>query len=79
MGLEDESRQDGRALLTRVMRSGVRVSPAIPLAEVQARCAARVAQLPATLRALEPGPPYTVRISSALDRLARSAVTGTEF
>ena len=79
MGLEDESRQDGRALLTRVMRSGVRVSPAIPLAEVQARCAARVAQLPATLRALEPGPPYTVRISSALDRLARSAVTRTEF
>ena len=78
MGLEDETRQDGRALLTRVMRSGVRVSPAIPLAEVQARCAARVAQLPATLRALEPGPPYTVRISSALDRLARSAVTRAE-
>jgi nicotinate phosphoribosyltransferase len=78
MGLEDETRQDGRALLTRVMRSGVRVSPAIPLAEVQARCAARVAQLPASLRALEPGPPYTVRISSALDRLARSAVTRAE-
>ena len=51
---------------------------AIPLAEVQARCAARVAQLPAALRALEPGPPYTVRISSALDRLARSAVTRAE-
>jgi len=79
IGLEDETQQDGRALLTRVMRNGARVAHAIPLAEIQTRCAARVAQLPAALRALEPGSPYTVHISSALDRLARSAMTRHEI
>ncbi len=74
MGLEDETAQDGRALLSRVMRNGVRVTAPIPLAEVQERCAARVAQLPASVRALESGSPYAVRISDALDQLARSAV-----
>ena len=74
MGLEDETGQDGRALLSRVMRHGVRVTAPVPLAEVRARCAARVAQLPASVRALESGSPYAVRISDALDQLARSAV-----
>ena len=75
MGLEDETTQDGRALLSRVMRRGVRVAPAIPLVEVRQRCRARVAQLPAAVRALETGAPYAVRVSGALDALARSAVT----
>ena len=74
MGLEDETAQDGRALLSRVMRNGVRVTAPVPLAEVRERCAARVAQLPASVRALENGSPYAVRISDALDQLARSAV-----
>lgn len=74
MGLADEAGQDGRALLSQVMRRGARVAPSTPLDQVQRRCKARVAQLPAALRALESGPPYTVRVSSALDQLARSAV-----
>jgi nicotinate phosphoribosyltransferase len=74
MGLDDETGQDGRALLSRVMRGGVRVAPIAPLAEVRQRCASRVAQLPAALRALDDGSPYAVRVSVALDQLARSAV-----
>jgi nicotinate phosphoribosyltransferase len=74
MGLDDETGQDGRALLSRVMRGGVRVAPIAPLAEVRQRCASRVAQLPAALRALDGGSPYAVRVSVALDQLARSAV-----
>jgi nicotinate phosphoribosyltransferase len=74
MGLEDETGQDGRVLLSRVMRQGVRVAPVVPLSEVQQRCRARVAQLPATVRALATGAPYAVRVSGALDALARSAL-----
>ena len=39
MGLDDETGQDGRALLSRVMRGGVRVAPVAPMAEVRQRCA----------------------------------------
>ena len=75
MGLDDETGQDGRTLLSRVMRGGVRVAPIAPLAEIRQRCAARVAQLPDAVRALDGGSPYAVRVSAALDQLARSAVT----
>ena len=74
IGLEHEAAQDGRPLLVRAMRNGVRVLPPAPIDEVQARSLQRVAQLPASLRALEPGLPYPVRISGDLDALARSAV-----
>ena len=74
MGLEGERGQDGRALLTRVMRRGERVAPAVPLEEIRQRAAERLAQLPADVRSLDAGAPYAVRISPALDELARSAV-----
>lgn len=74
IGLDGETGQDGRPLLVRAMRRGSRVLPPVPIDEVQARTLQRVAQLPAALRALAPGPPYPVRISGALDALARSAV-----
>jgi len=74
MGLEDEAGQDGRALLVRVMRHGVRVVPVTPLDHVRKRCAQRVAQLPASVRVLDEATAYTVRVSAALDELARSAV-----
>ncbi len=74
MGLEGERGQDGRALLTRVMRGGTRVAPAVPIEEVRHRAAERLAQLPSDVRGLGDGPPYAVRISPALDDLARSAV-----
>jgi nicotinate phosphoribosyltransferase len=75
LGLEGETAQDGRPLLVRAMRQGVRVLPAAPLEETRQRAAERVAQLPASLRAIAPGPPYTVRLSPALDALVRSALT----
>lgn len=74
MGLEGEQGQDGRPLLVRAIRNGARVQAPEPLAEAQQRCASRVAQLPPAIRALESGPPFPVRISPALDQLARSAV-----
>ena len=77
MGLDDETGQDGRTLLSRVMRGGVRVAPSAPLDEVRQRCQARVAQLPPSVRALGAGPLYPVRVSAALDELARSAVRRT--
>jgi nicotinate phosphoribosyltransferase len=74
IGLDGEAAQDGRPLLVRAMRRGARVLPPVPIDEMQARTLQRVAQLPAALRALEPGPPYPVRISAALDALARAAL-----
>lgn len=74
IGLDGEPGQDGRPLLTRVMRRGERVAPALPLADVQRRSARRVAELPPSLRTLDDGGGYTVRISAALDELARAAV-----
>jgi nicotinate phosphoribosyltransferase len=74
IGLESETAQDGRPLLVRAMRGGARVLPPVPIAEIQTRARQRVAQLPAALRALDPGPSYPVRVSGALDALARSAL-----
>ena len=74
LGLEGETGQDGRPLLVRAMRQGVRVLPAMPLEETRQRALERVAQLPPALRAIAPGPPYTVRISPALDALVRAAL-----
>ena len=74
MGLDAESGQDGRALLVCVMRGGARVAPAVTLEESRQRAAERLAQLPDDIRSLEAGPAYDVRISTALDALARSAV-----
>lgn len=75
LGLEGETGQDGRPLLVRAMRQGVRVLPAVPLEETRQRALERVAQLPPSLRAMAPGPAYTVRLSPALDALVRSALT----
>jgi len=74
IGLEDERGQNGRALLVPVMRRGVPVAPATPIDQIRQRCTVRVAQLPAAVRALDGGGAYTVRVSGALDQLARSAV-----
>jgi nicotinate phosphoribosyltransferase len=74
MGLEDEQKQDGRPLLTQVLRQGTRVVPVDPIEEIRRRCASRVAQLPAALHEIDSTSGYTVRVSPALDALARSAV-----
>jgi nicotinate phosphoribosyltransferase len=74
LGLEGEAGQDGRPLLVRAMRQGVRVLTPAPIEEIRQRALERIGQLPASLRAIEPGPPYTVRISPGLDALVRSAL-----
>jgi nicotinate phosphoribosyltransferase len=74
LALDGEAAQDGRPLLVRAMRQGVRVLPAAPIEEIRQRALERVAQLPASLRAMATGPPYPVRISPALDALVRSAL-----
>lgn len=74
IGLEDERQQDGRALLVPVMRRGVPVAPATPIDQMRQRCTQRVAELPAAVRALDGGAAYAVRVSDALNHLARSAV-----
>lgn len=74
IGLDGETVRDGRPLLVRAMRHGARTLPPSPIDEMQARALQRVAQLPPALRSLDPGPPYPVRISTALDALARSAL-----
>ena len=72
IGLDEERGQGGRALLVPVMRRGIPVTPAPSIDEVRQRCAVRVAELPAAVRALDGGAPYTVRVSGALDQLGRS-------
>ena len=74
IGLEDEREQEGRALLVPVIRRGVRVVPVTPMDQMRQRCTERVAQLPAAVRALDGGAAYGVRVSDALNQLARSAV-----
>jgi nicotinate phosphoribosyltransferase len=61
---------EGTPLLVPVMRGGVRVGPAEPLAEAR-QCAARsLATLPADLRRLDAAPPFRVDISPSLVQLA---------
>jgi nicotinate phosphoribosyltransferase len=74
MGLEDEAEGHGRPLLQCVMRNGQMLSAPESLDEIRTRCRARVAELPPALRDLTRVESYPVRISRALDDLARAAV-----
>jgi len=47
-----------------------RLAPSPPLAEIRARAARNLAQLPEPLRALQPQPAYPVQVADALLRLA---------
>jgi hypothetical protein len=73
LGLTDETGQEGRPLLTCVMRHGQRLAPSPDLAAVQENARQRIGELPASVTALDAPTPLTVRISPALDALARSA------
>lgn len=68
VGLAGEA-QDGEALLLPAMRAGRRLARP-PLDEARRRAAGQLAALPNGLRALEPAPPYPVRISETIRRLA---------
>ncbi len=74
IGIADEAGGEGRPLLRQVMREGRRLAPSEPVTQMAARAASRLAQLPAGVRAIEGATPYPVRISPALDQLARAAM-----
>jgi nicotinate phosphoribosyltransferase len=62
--------QAGEPLIQPVMRAGARVAPSPTLAEIRARAARNLAQLPEPMRRLEPEASYPVQIGEALVRLA---------
>ena len=69
----DETAPDGgRPLLECVMQHGRRVGRRRPLTEIQAQCKALVRQLPPEVRAFDNPRRYDVRVSDALEALARS-------
>jgi nicotinate phosphoribosyltransferase len=65
--------QAGRPLLRQVMREGRRTGAPESLDVIRARAAEELRALPEPLRALEPAPPYAVRVSPALRALAEEA------
>lgn len=67
-----EDRIEGTPLLQPVMTKGHRLGPAPALMELRKRVAAQLAQLPDSLRSLEIGPAYDVRISPSLQQLAQA-------
>ncbi|MBI3848457.1 MAG: nicotinate phosphoribosyltransferase [Planctomycetes bacterium] len=62
---------EGRPLLEPAMQGGVPLPAAMrPLADLRARSAAAIAELPAALQDLGPAPPYVVRVSPRLQKAA---------
>ena len=63
--------QNGEPLIQLVMRGGRRVAPSPTLAEIRARAARELGQLPEPFRRLEPRTFYPVQVADALVRLAK--------
>ena len=74
--LEDAPAEDGEPLLGPVMRRGRRVAPLPSLAAARARAAAELARLPESLRRLEEGVAYPVRIAEPVRALADALDSG---
>ncbi|HEY6254817.1 MAG TPA: hypothetical protein VIY51_03400 [Xanthobacteraceae bacterium] len=70
ISIEGDDAVAGEPLLRPVMRAGRRIAASPSLAECRAAAARSLAQLPPTLRALEPATPYAVEVSPALAGLA---------
>jgi nicotinate phosphoribosyltransferase len=62
--------QDGEALLELCLRSGKRLVPSPPLAEVRQRAATQLARLPEHLQKLQVDAPYPVTVAPTLRHLA---------
>jgi nicotinate phosphoribosyltransferase len=67
----ESDRLDGEALIQPVMRAGRRIAPPVPLTESRARARRELSRLPDALTRLERGPEYSVRVSQAIQQLAR--------
>jgi nicotinate phosphoribosyltransferase len=66
----ENDRQPGEPLLQLIMTGGERITTSPTLAESRARAARDLERLPVSLRRLEPGAPYPVLVTDALERLA---------
>jgi len=64
-------RIDGEALIQPVILGGRRIAPPVPLNGSRARALRELDRLPDALRGLERGAEYPVRISQAIEQLAR--------
>jgi nicotinate phosphoribosyltransferase len=64
--------QEGTALLQPVMQAGRRLASPRPLADMRATAADALSRLPEPLRTLQEGASYPVRVSQALQDLAKS-------
>jgi nicotinate phosphoribosyltransferase len=73
IGLSDEAEQEGRPLLACVMRDGKRVAPSPDVVAAKQNLVRRLAEMPGSVTTLDGATPLTVRISPALDALARAA------
>jgi len=60
---------EGKPLLRRYMKGGVRIEQPEPLADIRVRAAGQLASLPEHFRKLEDSPPYPVEISKRLQQL----------
>jgi nicotinate phosphoribosyltransferase len=69
LALEEE--HEGEPLIHPVMRDGRRLTPSPSLGEIRRRSACELARLPEPLRKLEEAAPYPVKISPALESLAK--------
>jgi nicotinate phosphoribosyltransferase len=69
LSLESDT-QPGEPLIVPVMRAGRRLAPAPSLAEIRARAARNLLQLPEPLRRLDSGAQYPVQVAAALVQLA---------
>jgi nicotinate phosphoribosyltransferase len=67
---ECEAESQGEPLLRPVLAGGVLVEPYPGLEELRTRTAEAIARLPRSLHSLEDVPPYPVKISQSLERLA---------
>ncbi len=64
-------RLGGEASIQPVMRAGLRIAPPVPLNDSRARALRELSRLPEALKQLAHAPEYPVRISQAIQRLAR--------
>jgi nicotinate phosphoribosyltransferase len=66
----ETDKQPGETLIVPVMRAGKRIAPSPTLAQIRERAARDLARLPESLRQLQPGTTYPVKISDTLTLLA---------
>jgi predicted component of type VI protein secretion system len=66
----EQDEHGGEPLIELVMKGGHRLTPQATLAEIRARAARSLEQLPDPVRRLEPGTSYAVEVADALKQLA---------